>query len=706
LIIDTAPVAPITESYPGVPLSQGAQGPDVELMQKYLNRVRQNFPYIPGISNPNGIYGADTANAVRAFQSINSLPQTGIIDRATWNLITYRYVAVTRLAQLTSEGDRIVTGTIPPNTTVSMGTKGGLVTRLQYMLTFISQFYPDVPALAQDGSFGALTKDAVIRFQNRFGLSADGVVNAADWNKIYEVYNSAKGSVPPQITPPPTGPVYPGAPLRAGSRGDSVRLMQQYLNAIAAAFPSIPGITADGIFGPLTENAVRAFQRQFGLGIDGIIGPITWNAIVEQYNSLQATPPVIPPTPPPTGPAFPGTLLRNGSRGDSVRLMQQYLNAIAAAFPSIPVITADGIFGPLTENAVRAFQRQFGLGIDGIIGPITWAAIVREYNNLQTANPGSPMYPGVPLRLGSTGESVRVMQQYMNDLAGVFPTIPRLNADGAFGPLTENAVRAFQSLFGLAVDGVIGPATWNAIVTQYNNYRDTNTLTVVIDAGHGGSDWGASSGTRREKDDNLNLALAVAQRLQTEKQRVILTRSSDVFVPLEERSEIANRNNADIFVSLHRNASVSPAANGVETFVKPNAPPINISYAQNVQNAIVSVGVQSNRGVKQENFAVLRNTQAPAMLVELGFITNERDNELFDQNFNAYADAIVRGILESLKGPGGNANGEYFNYTVQSGDTLWALAQRFGTTIEIIMQLNGLTDSNLSIGQVLRIPGA
>ena len=127
-----------------------------------------------------------------------------------------------------------------------------------------------------------------------------------------------------------------------------------------------------------------------------------------------------------------------------------------------------------------------------------------------------------------------------------------------------------------------------------------------------------------------------------------MTRDSDVFLSLQERSNISNRNNADIFVSIHRNAFSNPAANGVETFVSLAPSQIETRNANFVQNALVNVGVQSNRGVKNGNFAVLRNTNAPSMMVELGFITNTRDNELFDTQFNAYANAIANGIMQSL----------------------------------------------------------
>ena len=172
--------------------------------------------------------------------------------------------------------------------------------------------------------------------------------------------------------------------------------------------------------------------------------------------------------------------------------------------------------------------------------------------------------------------------------------------------------------------------------------------TIVLDPGHGGHDPGAVNGARQEKNDNLRLGLALRDRIQAQGQRVVMTRSTDVFIPLDERSAISNRNNANIFVSLHRNAFSNATANGVETLVHPDAPAATRRHAQNVQDAIVAVGVQSNRGVRTANFAVLRNTRAPAMMVELGFISNARDNQLFDQNFDAYAEAITRAVLQTL----------------------------------------------------------
>jgi len=172
---------------------------------------------------------------------------------------------------------------------------------------------------------------------------------------------------------------------------------------------------------------------------------------------------------------------------------------------------------------------------------------------------------------------------------------------------------------------------------------------IVLDPGHGGSDPGAVNGARQEKNDNLRLGLALRQRLQSPGNRVIMTRSADVFVPLAERSDISNRANADIFVSLHRNAFTNTTANGAETWLQNGVPARTAAIARSVHSEIVAAGVQSDRGVRSGNFVILRNTKAPAILTELGFLTNARDNQLFDRRFDAYADAIARGILLSLE---------------------------------------------------------
>lgn len=438
-------------TFPGTPLKEGSSGADVQKMQLYLNRISGNY-YVPTIPNPDGYFGTATKAAVVAFQQINNLVADGIIGKSTWYQITKIYFAVTELAELTSEGERIGIGATPPTITIQSGSRGEYVVELQFLLNFISEFFPVVPFVIQNGVFRDDTKRSVVEFQKEFGLTPDGVVGPGTWRKLYDVYHSIQSAV----TPTPSTPAFPGTALRVGSRGESVRLMQNYLNAISAVYPSVPSVVADGVFGANTQAAVIAFQRLFNLTPDGVIGALTWDAIISVYNNLSGQ----------TTPAFPGTALRVGSRGSEVQFMQTYLNAISKVFPVIPSLTADGIFGTGTQSSVMAFQRLFGLTPDGVIGRITWDKIVSVYNNLP--NVAAPVFPGTSLRVGSRGNDVILMQQYLNSIARQYPSIPTLTADGIFGSATEQAVIAFQRLFGLTQDGVIGRNTWNQIVSIYN----------------------------------------------------------------------------------------------------------------------------------------------------------------------------------------------------------------------------------------------
>jgi len=173
--------------------------------------------------------------------------------------------------------------------------------------------------------------------------------------------------------------------------------------------------------------------------------------------------------------------------------------------------------------------------------------------------------------------------------------------------------------------------------------------TIVIDAGHGGRDPGAVLGTRLEKDDNLRQALAIGRLLQNAGQRVIYTRTTDTYVSLSERSRISNNSCADFFLSLHRNAAVNTRARGGENYVRVGAPPTLMTCARNMLANVVRQGVSADRGTHQANFAVLRDTIAPAVLMETLFISNPSDNILYDQNFDAYARALADSVIACLR---------------------------------------------------------
>ncbi len=170
---------------------------------------------------------------------------------------------------------------------------------------------------------------------------------------------------------------------------------------------------------------------------------------------------------------------------------------------------------------------------------------------------------------------------------------------------------------------------------------------IILDAGHGGYDNGASYEGRLEKDDNLRLALAVGQKLEEQGIPVEYTRVEDIYQSPNEKANIGNRSGADYFVSFHRNSSPVPGQySGVQTLVYADEGIPKI-LADNINEELEQVGFH-NLGISvRPNLAVLRGTQMPAVLIETGFINNPIDNGLFDQSFDEIASGIAQAILRS-----------------------------------------------------------
>ncbi|MEG1017854.1 MAG: peptidoglycan-binding protein, partial [Oscillospiraceae bacterium] len=259
-----------------------------------------------------------------------------------------------------------------------------------------------------------------------------------------------------QVVSPP----YPGTPLRCGSTGDNVKLMQTYLNAIREyLYPSLGFLKVDGIYGPNTKSTVMQYQAIKGICVDGIIGEITWNAIVLDYSSL----------PDPTTDVYPGTPLTYGSTGSSVLKMQRYLNMIRTVYTAINELEEDSVFGSHMADATRLFQKQFGLSPDEVIGEKTWYAIVEMYRKVKAGEPGRVVtkYPGTPVQKGSSGDSVRFVQSYMNTIGTLLSAgFPIVAVDGEFGCKTNQLVLSFQRYFGLQADGIVGPNTWSTMILE------------------------------------------------------------------------------------------------------------------------------------------------------------------------------------------------------------------------------------------------
>ena len=173
-------------------------------------------------------------------------------------------------------------------------------------------------------------------------------------------------------------------------------------------------------------------------------------------------------------------------------------------------------------------------------------------------------------------------------------------------------------------------------------------VTVMLDAGHGGVNPGAVYAGRQEKDDALALVLAIGPILQNNGIDVLYTRTTDVYQTPLQKAELANEANVDYFVSVHRNSFPEDnVVSGVESLVY-DLSGVKYEMAQNINAQLETVGFV-DLGVKaRPNLIVLRRTKMPAVLVEAGFINSDTDNMLFDASFQAIAQAIADGIIETI----------------------------------------------------------
>lgn len=308
------------------------------------------------------------------------------------------------------------------------------------------------------------------------GLSQWGTVDLAkDGLTPYEILQYYFGDNINIVFNAPTEenlPSYPGIPLRLGSSGDDVRLIKRQLNRIGENYPSIqPFLQITDFYDVNTEQAVKNFQKIFNLTQDGIVGKATWYKIKSIFNAVKGLAEL----------ESEGLKLEDvdriysktlspGDAGPQVKIIQYYLSAISYFDDDLPMPSGNSVFDEKTEQAVRAFQAQQGLAVDGIVGRDTWNALVKAYDQIVASIPSQygesadEIYPGRFLAPGQSGKEVRILQGFLVRAAQNVPDIPSVEVTGTYDAATEKAVRAVQTLEGLPVNGVTGPLTWDAIV--------------------------------------------------------------------------------------------------------------------------------------------------------------------------------------------------------------------------------------------------
>ncbi|HEV3472616.1 MAG TPA: N-acetylmuramoyl-L-alanine amidase, partial [Actinomycetota bacterium] len=302
-------------------------------------------------------------------------------------------------------------------------------------------------------------------------------------------------------------------------------------------------------------------------------------------------------------------------------------------------------FGESTRQAVRAFQQQRALLVDGIVGPQTWSELVGASWRLGDRI----LYMRVP---PMRGDDVSQLQRQMNALG-----FDSGKEDGIFGPNTDRAVRAFQKEYGVAEDGMFGPSSQAALgglrIDRPGTARPLREeldrlghpgvagATIVLDPGHGGDDRGAADANGRNE---ATLCWAIAQSLARHLSRagatVRLTRSGDEELDASERARRANELGADLFISLHLNAHQEAKAKGASTFYFGGSG-AGEALAERIQERLIELGLDDCR-THARSYSLLKETRMPAVIVEPVFITNPVEAGRLDDE--TFVDEIARAI--------------------------------------------------------------
>lgn len=302
---------------------------------------------------------------------------------------------------------------------------------------------------------------------------------------------------------------YPGTALRAGSSGADVSLIQIELNRISQNYPLINKINpVNGIFDDTTESAVKTFQGIFNLQVDGIVGKATWYKLISIFVGVSRLSELNAegnrfylysleyPEQPSSytvqafsdDEALPETgNINEGSSGQEVEILQYFLSVTGTFYDTVPVIAVTGHYGSETANAVSEFQKTFGLPQTGEVDADTWNLLYNVFRGIADAvfikNEIFAIqvmpFGGSVLKLGSSGDDVMLLQEYLSAISIQYPQITPMSVTGYFGGQTEISVKEYQRLFNLEVTGQVERADWNSIINTYKNVVSAGTSRPV-----------------------------------------------------------------------------------------------------------------------------------------------------------------------------------------------------------------------------------
>ncbi len=270
-----------------------------------------------------------------------------------------------------------------PGVVLENGLQSNEVRDVQIRLNRISRNYPAIPKIpVTDGIFDGSTEKAVTKFQEVFNLPQTGTVDKATWYKILYIYTSVKRLAELNSEGLNIEDVQKQykTELSIGMQSPVVRSLQYFLAVIGAYYSAVQPVEITGYFDNQTEQSVKSFQKVYGLPQTGVVDRQTWIDIYRAYDGILDS---VPSQDGSDVVLYQGRVLREGMRGEDVKLLQEYLTFINRTYPNIPAVENTGYFGNVTRSSVLAFQQQFGLDANGIVGAATWNEIAGVYSDLK-----------------------------------------------------------------------------------------------------------------------------------------------------------------------------------------------------------------------------------------------------------------------------------------------------------------------------------